>query len=156
MTTKRLANKNVDLLLNQYRAERKRLLFQLERVRDTIGQLKEMRTVETPVVADGAIKRGPGRPRKNPLPVDGIIKRGPGRPRKNAALKATKKTRKKRKVSPEGYKPSPWDLMVIGNIQKKGRLLPKEDIVSHAKDWAKKNAPEMTAQEVEEKITRVL
>lgn len=156
MTTKRLGNKNVELLLNQYRAERKRLLFQLEKVRDTIGQLKEMRTEETPVGGDGTVKRGPGRPRKNPLPADGTVKRGPGRPRKNAAAKVTKKARKKRKVSPEGYKPSPWDIMVLANIEKKGRLLPKEDIVAHAKEWAKKNAPEMNDQEVEEKITRVL
>lgn len=155
MATKRLGNKNVDLLLNQYRAERKRLIFQLDKVRDTITQLKAMKTPENDGGEVVEIKRGPGRPRKNPESVQ--VKRGPGRPRKNAETKPAKNgRRKKRTVGPEGYRLSPWDVMVIGNIEKKGRLLPKEDIVAHAKDWAKKNEPKMKANEVEDKITRVL
>ncbi len=140
MATKRLGLKNIELLLNQYRAERKRLIFQLDKVRDTISHLKEVR----------------GGEEGNAEVV--TVKRGPGRPRKNAATKTAVKKgrRKKRQVSKEGYRLSPWDEMVISSIEKLGLLLPKEDVVKHAKVWAKKHEPKMTAAEVEEKVTRVL
>jgi hypothetical protein len=46
--------------------------------------------------------------------------------------------------------------MVLESITKAGQLLPKEAIMTAALAWAKKNAPEMTPEDVEAKITRVL
>jgi hypothetical protein len=43
MAKKRLNPKEVDQLLTQYRSERRRLMFQLETVREAIRGLKEVR-----------------------------------------------------------------------------------------------------------------
>ena len=141
MANSRLGKRNIELLLGQYRSERKRLNYQLAKVRAAIMELKELRPTEDETAAEPLEKKKVGRPRKNAA-------------RATAAPKKT--TRKKRKTSPEGYRLSNWDQMVIGAIAKKEQLMPKEDIVKAAITWAKKAEPEMNATEVEEKITRVL
>jgi hypothetical protein len=144
MPPKKLNEKEVEHLLNQYRSERRRLLFQLENVRQAITALK-------------------GNAKPNPAAsVDAPVKRGPGRPRKTDAEKATSKAkakpgrRKKRVVTGGGYRLSDWDSMVLDTINKAGRLLPKEEILSAATAWARTNEPEMSPADVEAKITRVL
>lgn len=163
MANKRLSEKDIDQLLNQYRSERRRLSFQLDNVRKAIKELKAVRgPLSTNQAPDGTvIKRGPGRPRKYPLPTDQgpVIKRGPGRPRKIDSGMATGETpgrRKKRQIKDGGYRLSDWDNMVIDSIAKSERLLPKEDILKNAIEWAKTAYPEMSQEDVEAKITRVL
>jgi hypothetical protein len=145
MANKRLSEKDVDQLLNQYRSERRRLSFQLETVRNAIKDRKSVKAAtapSTPVAADGTVvKRGPGRPRKDPNAPPTPNKRG---------------RRKKRQIKDGGYRLSDWDTMVIDTITKTDRLLPKEEILEFAKQWARKHHPEMKEQEVEAKITRVL
>ncbi|MBX2972951.1 MAG: hypothetical protein KF797_07605 [Flavobacteriales bacterium] len=141
MANERLGTKNIELPLSQYRAERKRLIFQLDRVRETIARLKATQAKETKAAPEEGEKRKAGRPRK----ADGAA------PAKRAGRK---RGRKKRTVT-VGYRLSPWDDMVIAAITKEG-LLPKETIVERAKSWAKTNAKKMTAPEVEVKVTRVL
>lgn len=151
MANERLGAKNIDLLLDQYRSERKRLIFQLDKVRSTITHLKSIRTKEGSSAAEDGVKRGPGRPPK--IEVDGLPKRGPGRPRKTDVV-LVKRERKKR-ARAGGYRLSPWDEMVIATITKEG-LLPKETILERARAWAKVNAKKMNSAEVEAKLTRVL
>lgn len=137
MATKRLGQKNIDQLLDHYRGERKRLLFQLDKVRTAIAELKAVRVTEGPE---------PG------------IKKKVGRPRKDASLTGATPSvtrRRKRRVKTGGYKLSPWDEMVIATIRK-GGLLPKEEILKQARVWATKHEPKMKPADVEVKITRVL
>jgi hypothetical protein len=144
MANKRLSEKDVDQLLNQYRSERRRLSFQLETVRKAIKDLKTVKGTGngTASTADGpVVKRGPGRPRKDPNAPPAPQRRG---------------RRKKRQVKDGGYRLSDWDTMVIDTIRKTDRLLPKEDILQHAKQWAKKQHSDMSEADVEAKITRVL
>jgi hypothetical protein len=145
MANKRLSEKDIDQLLNQYRSERRRLGFQLENVRRAISELKSVRTTMAPAAGSGSdtpvVKRGPGRPRKDP--------NAPVTPRKSGR-------RKKRQIKEGGYRLSDWDTMVINSITKSDRLLPKEDILKNARQWANKAYPDMSEAEVEAKITRVL
>src|SRR5690606_33118772 len=102
MANKRLGEKDIEQLLTQYRGERRRLSFQLERVREAIKDLKTVRArAEANKTTDGpVIKRGPGRPRKTDLNGTPTAGRKPGR-------------RKKRTVKEGGYRLSDWDQMVI-------------------------------------------
>ncbi len=145
MANKRLGEKDIEQLLTQYRGERRRLSFQLERVREAIKDLKTVRArAEANKTTDGpVIKRGPGRPRKTDLNGTPTAGRKPGR-------------RKKRTVKEGGYRLSDWDQMVIDSISRTEKLLPKEEILKHATTWAGKHHPEMNQEEVEAKITRVL
>ncbi|MEZ4738230.1 MAG: hypothetical protein R2818_02480 [Flavobacteriales bacterium] len=142
MANERLGEKNIERLLNEYRSERRRLMFQLNKVRETIAELKAARAdqekSDQKLTAPG-VKRGPGRPRKDAAPVP-----------------APKKRRKKRVVAAGGYRLSKWDEMVLGTITKADKLLPKEDLMKAALAWAKKSQPRMTEPEVEAKLTRVL
>ncbi|MCC6540828.1 MAG: hypothetical protein IT225_01270 [Flavobacteriales bacterium] len=141
-----LGEKNVDLLLIQYRAERKRLMFQLEVVRRTIGELEALRTKAVETVAEPKQKRGPGRPRKQ-------VSEGEHKP-----LRTRKKGRKRgrRKGSKTGgYRLTDWDQLVLDTIKKNG-LLPKETILEHAHTWAMTNAKKMPPDEIAVKITRSL
>jgi hypothetical protein len=144
MPPKKLNEKEVEHLLNQYRSERRRLLFQLENVRQAISSLKGNSKPSPAASADAPVKRGPGRPRKTDA--------------EKAATKAKNKPgrRKKRVVTGGGYRLSDWDSMVLDAISKAGQLLPKEAILSAATAWAKSNAPEMSPEDIEAKITRVL
>lgn len=144
MPNKRLSEKDIDQLLNQYRSERRRLSFQLETVRQAIKDLKGVRRPTPADSISGApvIKRGPGRPRKTEAGTIGHSAK-PGR-------------RKKRQIKDGGYRLSDWDSMVIDTISRTDRLLPKEEILKNAIDWAKKEHPEMSEADVEAKITRVL
>jgi len=141
MAKRRLNPKDLDHLLDHYRAERTRLNFQLEKVRAAIKDLRDQ-------VGETSAEDG-----------EAPVKRGPGRPRKNAAAKPTRRRkpgrRKKRQVK-DGYRLSDWDNAVIGMIEKANRLLPKEDLLRGIITWAKKNAPKMKQAEVEAKLTRVL
>lgn len=141
MAKKRLNEKDIDQLLSHYRSERRRLAFQLEQVRAAIIGLKKDRTSTarssgTASAGEGA-KRGPGRPRKSVAKAPGK----PGRPKK--------RERKERALND-------WDNMVIGAIKSSGRLMPKEDLLQHAKTWAATKKPGMKLPEVEAFLTRTL
>lgn len=142
MAKKRLSEKDIDQLLTVYRAERRRLGFQLEQVRASIAELKEAKT---------GMVSGEDAP---------AVKRGPGRPRKNAALKKAsgKKPgrRKKREVKDGGYRLNEWDTMIIDKIKTSDRLMTKEDLLAASLSWAGKNEPKMKKDEVEAKLTRTL
>lgn len=142
MPPKNLSEKEIEHLLTQYRSERRRLLFQLNTVRQAIASLKGTGTPAVSPTGEPIVKRGPGRPRKTDA--------------EKAATKAKPGRRKKRVVTGGGYRLSDWDDMVLEAITKADQLLPKEDIMLAATAWAGKNAPEMSAEEVEAKITRVL
>lgn len=139
MAKKRLNEKDIDHLLNLYRAERRRLSFQLEQVRTAIIGLKKDRTSAPKSAAPVATgeKRGPGRPRKDAPKVPGK----PGRPKK--------RERKVRELND-------WDNMVLGAIRSTGRLLPKEDLLQQAKTWAASKKPGMKLPEIEAFLTRTL
>jgi len=141
-----MGEKDLDQLLTHYRGERRRLTFQLELARTAIRDLKKQRAAlpkaapkPVTVLPDGTVKRGPGRPRKG----EEVIrpKRKPGRPAK-------------RKRSPRAL--NNWDNAVINAIKNTARLLPKEDIMKHAKMWAATNEPALTAPEIEVFVTRAL
>ncbi len=142
MAIKRLNDKDIDQLLNQYRSERRRLSFQLDTIREAIKDLKARREGKPTTSTDAPVKRGPGRPRKDPA-LKAAARKKPGR-------------RKKRVIKDGGYRLSDWDTMVIDVINKRDQLLPKQEILDHAMVWAKKNEPGMKPGEVEAKITRVL
>ncbi|MFT3885815.1 MAG: hypothetical protein QM724_10395 [Flavobacteriales bacterium] len=145
MAKKRLSEKDVDQLLGHYRSERRRLSFQLEQVRTAITDLKKVRAAapktaaSAKTAANGVPKRGPGRPRKN----EAVAKpQGrPGRPKK--------RERKERELNG-------WDNMVLGAIKSSQRLLPKEDLLKHAKTWAAANEPSVKGAEIEAHLTRTL
>ena len=132
MAAKRLNTEDIDELLANYRAERRRLNFQLTRVREAIAELKAVR--------DG-----------KPIPA-----RSGAKPATTKATRRKPGRRKKREIKDGGYRLNPWDLMVIELIRSKDRLLPKEDIMAHAHKWAAKNEPKMSSEEVEAKVTRTL
>lgn len=141
MAKKRLNEKDVDQLLGHYRAERRRLAFQLEQVRTAISELKRSKPAgKGEPAATGGIKRGPGRPRGsgNAAKPKG---RPPGRPKK--------RERKERDLNG-------WDNMVIGAIKSAQRLLPKEDLLKQAKSWAATHEPSVKGAQVEAHLTRTL
>jgi hypothetical protein len=133
MATRRLGEKDIDQLLTEYRSERRRLIFQLDRVREAISDLKGLRD---------------GKEAAN----------GVASTRKTAARKTTRRKpgRRKKRTVTGGYRLSDWDTMVVDLITKRNQLLPKQDILAHATTWAKKHHSGMSADEVEAKITRVL
>jgi hypothetical protein len=141
MAKRRLNEKDVDQLLGHYRAERRRLSFQLEQIRTAIVDLKKNKVSTTKAPPDGTpiVKRGPGRPRKGEVVVK--AKGRPGRP--------PKRERKVRELNK-------WDNMVLGTIKSTKRLLPKEEILAHAITWAKTNEPKLKHAEVEAFLTRTL
>lgn len=145
MAKKRLNEKEIDQLLSHYRSERRRLAFQLDQVRTLINQLKDNKLTATKSIkepkqaTETVVKRGPGRPRKEPGTAKAA--RAVGRPKK--------RERKPRELNP-------WDMMVIEAIRSTGRLLPKEELLEHAKAWAKKTFPDMGEVEVESFLTRTL
>ncbi len=148
MAKKRLSEKEIDQLLSHYRSERRRLSFQLDTIRTAIVGLKKAKLAlpkapATRVAADGTVKRRPGRPRKGEVVTKAAkkAKRGPGRP--------PKRERKERELNK-------WDQMVLNAIKGSKRLLPKEDLLAHAKTWAATNAPGMKLPEVEAFLTRTL
>lgn len=144
MAKRRLHVKDIDQLLALYRAERRRLTFQLDQVRNTIAGLKQDK------------ESAPAAPAKA-VEVNGLPKRGPGRPRKdpNAAAPARKPGRPKKKERKERAL-NDWDNVVLGAIQSTGRLLPKEEIMEYASAWARTNESALKPDEVEAFITRSL
>ena len=141
MAKKRLNPKEVQQLLGQYRSERRRLMFQLENVREAIRELKAVGGDQSDEGEEAAPKRGPGRPRK-PVTTQ-KYKRKPGR-------------RKKREIKNGGYRLSEWDNVIVDAITKRNELLPKEELKKHLIGWARKNEPAMKEDELEVKLTRVL
>ena len=145
MAKKRLNEKDIDQLLSHYRAERRRLSFQLDLVRSTITDLKKDK-VNVPATAkrstanaDGVVKRGPGRPRKTESATK--VPGKPGRPKK--------RERKERALNE-------WDNVVLNAVKSTGRLLPKEELLEQSLAWAKKNEPTLSPEEVESFLTRSL
>ena len=142
MAKKRLNEKDIDQLLGHYRAERRRLSFQLDLVRDTILDLKQQKAGAAPA------------PKSEKVVADGTPKRGPGRPRNNEAVPAKVGRPKKRERKERAL--NEWDNVVLSAINTSGRLLPKEDILTYAGSWAKKNEPTLSGAEVETYVTRSL
>lgn len=118
-------------------------MFQLDKVRDTISELKTLQAKAAKAAPETTVKRGPGRP---PKVQDG---------NEGTAKVAPKRRGRKRNVRAGGYRLSPWDEMVIAAIKKDG-LLPKEAIMEHARAWAKTHAKKMTIDDISVKVTRVL
>lgn len=143
MAGERMRKSEVDQLLAIYFSERRRLIFQLARVRDSIAELKRRKVLKeensenTPTV-----KRGPGRPRK----IDGAapVRRG----RKPGG-------KRKRTIKNGGYRLNPWDLMVKEVIERSGFMV-REDLYKIALEWAKRNDPKRKAAAVDLKLTQTL
>ncbi len=131
-------NDDLELLLKTYFGERRRLLFQLARVRDAISELKRRRALK-PSKAD-APKRGPGRPRKQPA-ADGAARPAGGK--------------RKRTTKNGGYRLNAWDLMVQEVITRSG-LMVREDLQPIALEWAKRHDPKRKAAAVDLKLTQTL
>lgn len=142
MAKKRLNPKDAEQLLAEYRSERRRLNFQLERVRAAIEELKSSLTPADPNNSGEPVTRGRGRPRKDPSELKSA-RRGPGR-------------RKTREIKDGGYRLSKWDDLVVDTITKADKLITKGRILKAAIEWAKTNEPSMTAKDIEDKLTRVL
>lgn len=143
MASKKLNEKEIAQLLSQYRSERRRLLFQLERVRSAMRDLKAGLETGTVTSSEEPVKRGPGRPKGSTNVKKAAPKKKPGR-------------RKKRTITGGGYRLNEWDQVVMNAIDKQNMLLPKEDLHVAVMEFAKKSAPEMTEEEVQAKLTRVL
>ena len=146
MARERLKKEELDALLTEYFAERRQLMYKLERVRDAISELKKLRGLkeegQQTEGQEAAPKRGAGRPAAEKAAKRKGRRRKPGR-------------RKKRTVV-GGYRLSPWDMMVLDAVKSAGRLLTKQELFERTLAWAKKNAPKMKQADVEVKLTRVL
>ncbi|MEX1132006.1 MAG: hypothetical protein WEC15_02170 [Flavobacteriales bacterium] len=143
MASKKLSDKEIAQLLGQYRSERRRLMFQLDTIRSAMRELKSgLSDSPAPAVGDAPVKRGPGRPRKTDA-EKALTRKKPGR-------------RKKRTISGGGYRLNEWDKMILDTIGGRNQLLPKEELLAATLEWAKKNEPALSAEEVEAKLTRVL
>jgi hypothetical protein len=146
MAKKRLNEKDIDQLLAHYRAERRRLGYQLELVRAAIENLKEERGNASPATDKKAA----------PVGLNGTAKRR-GRPRKDGAATAPKgKPGRPKKRERKERALNDWDQQVLQAITSTGRLLPKEEILTHVKAWAKREQPSLSATEVEAFLTRSL
>lgn len=148
MAKRKLNEKDVDQLLAHYRAERRRLGFQLELVRRTILDLKKDKAARTEQLeasetTTAVVKRGPGRPRKaaGAPAKEKAAKRGPGRP--------PKRVRQPRELND-------WDGAVIEAITTNERLMPKEELLKHVTTWAKASQPRMKVADIEAHLTRTL
>ena len=144
MAGERMSKNDVEHLLKLYFSERRRLMFQLERVRASIAELKRRKVLKEEKEensAEGLPKRGPGRP---PKTEGAPARRGrkPGR-------------RKKRTTKNGGYRLNPWDLMVRESIERSG-LLVKEDLLAIATEWAKRNDPKRKGKAIDIKLTQTL
>jgi len=142
MAIRKLSPKDAEQLLAQYRSERRRLNFQLDKVRAAITELKASITPGEPEVGVAPVKRGPGRPRKDPSQL--------------VSAKQKSGRRKKREIKDGGYRLSPWDDLVIDTITKADQLITKGRLLKAALAWASTNEPNMTPKDVEDKLTRVL
>jgi hypothetical protein len=143
MPKKRLDAKDVAELLAQYRSERRRLLYQLDTVREAMRELKAIHGDNSPEDDEKPVKRGPGRPRKEGTAPTRKYRRKPGR-------------RKKRTIKDGGYRLNEWDTAVVEAITAKGLLLTKEDLRDHLGAWAHKNEPSMKEADIELALTRSL
>lgn len=145
MAKRRLSEKNIDQLLAHYRNERRFLSYQLDLVRSTIADLKKDK--EEAVVAPGP----------SAAAGEAVVKQGPGRPRKDAtATKEPGKPGRPKKLVRKERPLNSWDNAVLDAINTSGRLLPKEEILTHVRAWAAKNEPALSPEEVEAFLTRSL
>lgn len=151
MARKRLSEKEIGLLLGQRRSERRVLMFQLDDVRRSIGELKQLlKSANRASDKKGdpnavPVKRGPGRPRKYP-------------PGEAPALKRRYRRKPGRKASRKGktYRPSEWDQAVLNAIASKKMLMTKSELLAEIRKWAAKNKTGMKPVEVETHLTRTL
>jgi hypothetical protein len=142
MAKRRLNEKDVDQLLAHYRAERRRLNFQLDQVREAMAKLQGNRKANAgEEVEDGEAPKRRGR--KPADPAKPRYRRKPGR-------------RKKRTVKEGGYRLNEWDNQVVAAITKNNRLLTKQELLDALTTWAKKAEPKMKAADIEVKLTRTL
>lgn len=132
--------KDIDQLLAQYRAERRRLNYQLGQVREAIAKLQGSRK-STDEDGDEETPKRRGR-KTSAEPAKRRYRRKPGR-------------RKKREVK-GGYRLNPWDERVLGLITKTNKLQPKQNLLAHVTAWAKKTEPKLKGAAIEAKLTRTL
>lgn len=144
MAKKRFSAKDIEQLLSHYRAERRRLTFQLDSVRRSIKELRALKPAASG--EEGApAKRGPGRPRRTD--AEGVVRRRRGR---------KPGRRKKRTIKEGGYRLNPIDTAVVNAITNKKQLLTKQELLEVVKKWAVKGAPKMKVDEMEARLTRSL
>ncbi len=132
MAKDRLRKPELDELLGEYFAERRMLMFKLEKVRAAIAELKRVK-VEKEEAAEAKEEARKTRPK---------ARRKPGR-------------RKKRTVV-GGYRLNAWDNMVVEAITRSNRLLTKQELLDISTAWAKREEPSAKAADVELKLTRTL
>jgi hypothetical protein len=132
MAKDRLKKPELDRLLGEYFAERRMLMFKLDKVRTAIVELKRVR-VEKEVSAEAAAESRKTRT---------TGRRKPG-PRKKRTVKA-------------GYRLNAWDSMIKEAITRSDRLLTKQELLAISLAWAKREEPKSKAADVEAKLTRTL
>ncbi|MBV6404983.1 MAG: hypothetical protein IT228_06110 [Flavobacteriales bacterium] len=132
MAKKKFTEKDIQQLLQHYRGERRRLVFQLEGVKKAIRELRAMGTgAAAPTEKTAATKKRAAAPKR---------KSGP----------------RKKRVAPGGYRLSGWDDAVMNAVKGANRMMTKQQLLDVTKKWAAKNEPKTTAAEVEAKLTRAL
>lgn len=145
MALTRLKKDELDRLLGEFFAERRLLMYKLDRVREAITELKDLK--EKKSGGDDETEGGQ------------VVKRGPGRPPgtgKGTTRRRRKRGRPRKRRVEGGYRLNDWDYMVTEAITSAKRLLTKQELLDHAIVWAKKNHPTMRADDVEHKLTRTL
>lgn len=127
---RRLNEDDIERLLNDYRSEKRKLMFQLDKVRESIKELKEYRQARE----EGRASKSEG----------------------TRTYTKRKRGRRKKRTVVGGYKLNDWDKTVIDLIKKENKLLTKQEILNHVKPWAKRKYPRMKVADIELKLTRVL
>lgn len=145
MALARLKKEELEKLLREYFAERRLLMYKLDRVREAITELKSLKALKTGADDESdevtAVKRGPGRPKSVVKP---------------AVRKRRKRGRPRKRRVEGGYRLNDWDNMISGAITSAKRLLTKQELLDHAIVWAKKNHPTLRAADVDQKVIRAL
>ncbi|MCB0794958.1 MAG: hypothetical protein KDB88_09490 [Flavobacteriales bacterium] len=137
MPKKRFSESDIEELLNHYRSERKRLLFQLEHVRAIISDLKS---------------NDPSSPKR----AIGTKAKKATAKKKSSGYKKKRGPRKKRTIKDGGYRLSDWDNVILDHITKTGKLQTKQDLLVPMTKFAAKADPKMKPEDVDIKLTRVL
>lgn len=132
MAKDRLKKPELERLLGEYFAERRMLMFKLDKVRIAITELKRVR-VEKEEAAEAATEA-----------------------RKTRSTHRRKPGPRKRRTVVGGYRLNAWDNMVVEAITRSNRLLTKQELLDITKAWAKREEPSAKSSEVEVKLTRTL
>ena len=136
--------------MGQRRSERRMLMFQLDDVRRSLKELKQLlKGAKRAADAKGSpsampVKRGPGRPRKYPQGEAPSLRRKGRKPGRKASRKG------------KTYRLNEWDIAVSGIVNAKQLLMTKGELLAELKKWAAKKHPGMKEAEVEAYLTRTL